>query len=170
MNEPSKLAPVGVVGLGLMGSSIVAALLAAGHPVKAIAPIAPEAGEAPERIAAQLRQCVGAGLIGSVQPCLDALTVSEDYSVLSDCVLVIECVIEKPEIKSAVYQKITGSVGRDCVIGSNTSAIPISELPEVCGAPRTVPRYSLGRAGIHDPLSGNYLRRTNRSPVRGAGF
>ncbi|MDB5242224.1 MAG: 3-hydroxyacyl-CoA dehydrogenase family protein, partial [Spirosoma sp.] len=31
--------PVGVVGLGLMGSSIVTCLLAAGHPVVAVAPI-----------------------------------------------------------------------------------------------------------------------------------
>ena len=30
---------IGVVGLGLMGSSIIVALLIAGHPVKAIAPI-----------------------------------------------------------------------------------------------------------------------------------
>lgn len=135
MNEPSSLAPVGVVGLGLMGSSIVAALLIAGHPVRAIAPIASEAPEAPERIAGQLRQCRHAGLIGSTQPYLAALAISEDYSTLAGSELVIECVIEKPEIKSAVYQKITNAVGAECIIGSNTSAIPISELQKFVQTP-----------------------------------
>lgn len=135
MNEPSSLAPVGVVGLGLMGSSIVAALLVAGHPVRAIAPIATEAPEAPERIAGQLRQCREAGLIGPIQPYLAALTVSEDYSALAGCGLVIECVIEKPEIKSAVYEKIANAVSTECIIGSNTSAIPISELQKFVHIP-----------------------------------
>ncbi|MCF0069517.1 3-hydroxyacyl-CoA dehydrogenase family protein [Dyadobacter sp. CY261] len=135
MNEPSTLAPVGVVGLGLMGSSIVAALLVAGHPVRAIAPIAPEAGEAPERIAGQLRQCHDAGLIVSTEPYLDALSISQDYGMLAGCVLVIECVIEKPEIKSAVYAKITAAVEAECIIGSNTSAIPISELQKFVDNP-----------------------------------
>lgn len=135
MNEPSSLAPVGVVGLGLMGSSIVAALLVAGHPVRAIAPVAHEAPQAPGRIAAQLRQCREAGLIGTLQPYLDALATSDDYATLAGCVLVIECVVEKPEIKSAVYQKITAAVGADCIIGSNTSAIPISELQKFVAIP-----------------------------------
>ncbi|SEJ58663.1 3-hydroxybutyryl-CoA dehydrogenase [Dyadobacter sp. SG02] len=135
MNEPSSLAPVGVVGLGLMGSSIVAALLVAGHPVRAIAPIAQEAPVAPERIAGQLRQCRDAGLIGSVQPYLDGLAISEDYAALAGCELVIECVIEKPEIKSTVYQKITNAVSAGCIIGSNTSAIPISELQKFVDIP-----------------------------------
>ena len=135
MNEPSSLAPVGVVGLGLMGSSIVAALLVAGHPVRAIAPLAAEAPEAPARIGGQLRQCREAALIGSIQPYLAALTISEDYSTLAGCDLVIECVIEKSEIKSAVYQKITAAVSAECIIGSNTSAIPISELQEFVNVP-----------------------------------
>ncbi|HWV29419.1 MAG TPA: 3-hydroxyacyl-CoA dehydrogenase family protein [Dyadobacter sp.] len=128
MNEPPNDAPVGVVGLGLMGSSIVAALLVAGHTVKAIAPLAPEAAEAPGRIEGQLRQCREAGLVGALAPYLDMLTISEDYTALAGCQLVIECVIERPEIKASVYAKITGAVSANCIVGSNTSAIPISEL------------------------------------------
>ena len=42
MNNTPELTEieVGVVGLGLMGTSIIVSLLMAGHPVKAIAPIA----------------------------------------------------------------------------------------------------------------------------------
>lgn len=135
MNEPSNVAPVGVVGLGLMGSSIVAALLIAGHTVKAIAPLAPEAAEAPARIEGQLRQCREAGLIGPVAPYLAALTVSGDYAELAGCQLVIECVVERPDIKASVYAKITAVVSDDCIVGSNTSAIPISELQKHIDTP-----------------------------------
>jgi 3-hydroxybutyryl-CoA dehydrogenase len=119
---------VGVVGLGLMGSSIVAALLVAGHSVIAIAPIAEEAKEGSLRVSHQLDQCREAGLISNKDFYIEHLTVSEDYRVLSTCSLVIECVIEHLEIKASVYQKITDVVSETTIIGSNTSAIPVSVL------------------------------------------
>lgn len=130
MNEQPNLAeiPVGVVGLGLMGSSIVAALLIAGHPVKAIIPLASDAENAHERISTQLNYCLQAGLTDSVAKFDAMLVVSEDYGSLAGCQVVIECVIEQLEIKSVVYQKITSAVSASCIIGSNTSAIPISGL------------------------------------------
>jgi 3-hydroxybutyryl-CoA dehydrogenase len=130
MNEQSNVAAiqVGVVGLGLMGSSIVAALLISGHPVKAIAPIPADAENAHERILHQLNQCFEAGLISSVGKFEAYLSISEDFTALKNCQVVIECVVEKLEIKSEVYQKITSVVGPNCIVGSNTSAIPISEL------------------------------------------
>lgn len=130
MNEQSNVAeiPVGVVGLGLMGSSIVAALLIAGHSVKAIIPLASDAENARERIFTQLNYCLQAGLTDSVTKFDSRLVVSEDYTALASCQVVIECVIEKLEIKSAVYKKIGSAVSPTCIIGSNTSAIPISDL------------------------------------------
>ena len=122
---------VGVVGLGLMGSSIVAALLIAGHPVVAIAPTNTDAREAISRIGHQLDLCSQAGLIVNLPTSyLEHLTISEDYDLLEACSVVIECVIEQIEIKTEVYQKITSSVSPKTIIGSNTSAIPISVLQE----------------------------------------
>lgn len=120
---------LGVVGLGLMGSSIVVALLQAGHTVIAIAPLAGEKERAIQRIEADLYRCAKAGFLpASVQQHLARLTVSEEYSLLVDCCLVLECVIEKPDIKKTVFSKISACVTADTIIGSNTSAIPISTL------------------------------------------
>jgi 3-hydroxybutyryl-CoA dehydrogenase len=120
---------VGVVGLGLMGSSIVAALLIAGHPVVAIAPISDDAKGAVGRIHQQLDYCLQAGVITkSPEYYFDRLIVSEDYLHLANCAVVIECVIEKIEIKASVYSKITEVVTSRAIIGSNTSALPISVL------------------------------------------
>jgi 3-hydroxybutyryl-CoA dehydrogenase len=120
---------VGVVGLGLMGSSIVVALLIAGHPVKAIAPLADELANARQHIQDHLMQCDRAGLLEfPVEHYMGKLTVSGTYIVLADCRMVLECVTERPEIKKQVYQKIGDAVSSKTIIASNTSAIPISIL------------------------------------------
>jgi 3-hydroxybutyryl-CoA dehydrogenase len=126
----------GVVGLGLMGSSIVVSLLIAGHNVKAIAPLAEDMYLAPERISSHLAHCEKTGLLSKpVHAYLAQLSLSEDYTELINCKLVLECVIEIQEIKAAVYKKIEAVVGPDCIIGSNTSAIPISELQKLIDLP-----------------------------------
>ena len=132
---------VGVVGLGLMGSSIVAALLIAGHPVKAIAPLPVDMELAPQRIADQLNHCEKADLL-THPPAhyLTQLSITSDYSQLHDCRLVLECVIENLDIKKSVYQKIEAVVSPDAVVASNTSAIPISILQKFL----TLPERFLG--------------------------
>lgn len=127
---------VGVVGLGLMGSSIAVALLVAGHEVKAIAPLPEDRIAAPIRIKQQLELCAQMGLLKfPVADYLAMLTISEDYKELSYCGLVQECVIEKIEIKQLVYQKITAVVNEGTIISSNTSAIPISTLQQYVSNP-----------------------------------
>ncbi len=122
---------IGIVGVGLMGSSIVASLLAAGHKVKAIAPLSGEQELAAVRVKEQLLLCEkGALLTKPVSFYLSSLTISEDYNTLQDCRLVVECIIEDIEIKEAVFKKIAANVHRDTILASNTSAIPISILQE----------------------------------------
>ena len=120
---------LGVVGLGLMGSSIVTALLVAGHRVIAIAPLPEDLTLGPLRIKQDLERCAQSGLLKeSVAECLTHLTVTDNYSQLAPCQLVLECVIEKIEIKETVFAKISQYVSKDTILGSNTSAIPISTL------------------------------------------
>lgn len=127
--------PAGVVGIGLMGSSIIASLLIAGHEVIAIAPIDSELISGPKRINDQLAACVSTGLTNDTHACLDRLTVSNDYSKLADCALVMECVVEQPAIKKEVYQLIAAAVSPETIVASNTSAIPISELQQYISHP-----------------------------------
>lgn len=121
--------PVGVVGLGLMGCSITACLLMAGHPVSAIAPVSTDLLKAEERIRDHLAESYRQEL--TVHPpeyWLSHLHITENYTHLIDCVLVIECTLEDVNIKKAVYEKIELIIGPDVLLTSNTSAIPISIL------------------------------------------
>jgi 3-hydroxybutyryl-CoA dehydrogenase len=127
---------IGVVGIGLMGSSIISSLLICGHRVKAIAPLPLEKEEGALRIHEKLFLCASIGILSSsVSSCLSRLTISENYRELGDCHLVLECVIEKQEIKKQVYEKIAKNVPVQTIIASNTSAIPIDILQKLVANP-----------------------------------
>jgi len=120
---------VGVVGMGLMGSSIVTCLLIAGHRVVGVAPLANELSSSEDRIKAHLRKAKEEGLIKhSPKRYLKQLTATEDYGLLKDCNLVIECTLENLDIKKSVFEKIEAVIAPDAFLTSNTSAIPISIL------------------------------------------
>ena len=126
--DTSKI-KIGVAGLGLMGTSIVTTFLLAGHRVKAIAPLPEDMVAAPEHIHRQLAHCQTSDLLSQpIDAYLFNLTITEDYTQLADCSLVLECVVEEAEIKAGIYQKITRIVNADAIVASNTSAIPISLL------------------------------------------
>lgn len=119
-----------------MGRSIVVNMLAAGHPVKAIAPTPQDMENAGQRILQALRHCDELGLLAiPFEAAAGNLVISEDYRELSGCALVIECVIEKIPVKQSVLGKIDSAIGPDAVIGTNTSAIPISELQRMVSNP-----------------------------------
>ncbi len=127
---------VAVVGLGLMGSSIVVSLLASGHRVVALAPIPGEKETALTHIVDLLRHAEASGLlVKGLAYYVERLRVTEDYNAIAACHFVQECVIEDKEIKKIVYQKIAAHVSQQTIIASNTSAIPISELQDFVPVP-----------------------------------
>ncbi len=128
---------VGVVGLGLMGSSIICSFLIAGHKVIALAPLSLDAIGAFERIRGHMSRSERSGLLSApIDTYMNKLTISEDYSSLKNCSLVMECVVEIVEIKEMVYQKIVNVVSSETIIASNTSAIPISLLQKLVSNPQ----------------------------------
>jgi len=122
---------IGVVGLGLMGCSITTCLLMAGHNVVAVAPVSNDLLHAESRIKEHLSRSQKEGLTSkSPQEFYSCLTITEDYGLLKNCVLVIECTLENLAIKKSVYEKIEVVIPGDALLASNTSAIPISILQQ----------------------------------------
>ena len=136
MDSYKPLKKIGVVGLGLMGSSIIVSFLQAGYEVVALTPIADELELGRNRIDEQLLLCSSMGFLPQVfsyywSNCL----VTDDYLDLQACDLVVECVIELAAIKASVYQRIEEVVSATTIIASNTSALPISELQQYLRIP-----------------------------------
>lgn len=121
--------PVGVIGLGLMGTSIIACLLAAGHPVVGVTRSVARHRNAKRHTLALLRKMVGEGILDrDPSQLIQKLYISEDYGALSNCQLVIESIFEDLEIKKEALRKVEEVVPAGTLIGCNTSAIPVSIL------------------------------------------
>ena len=123
--------PIGTVGLGLMGSSIATCLLAAGHPLTALVKSLEEEGPARERICGFLMQLDEEGMLQEDPESLMArLVVTDDVNLLRDREVVIESITEDVAEKKKVYARLETVLKPDAIIGSNTSAIPVSLLQE----------------------------------------
>ena len=122
--------PIGIVGLGLMGSSIATALILYGQKVVGLSPVNSKIdSEAPDRIKKSLAECKREGLTkkGSDE-LMEKIHFTAEYKDLGECWLVMECVVEDLVTKREVYSKIEDNVADTVIITSNTSAIPISIL------------------------------------------
>jgi 3-hydroxybutyryl-CoA dehydrogenase len=124
-----KSTPAAVIGLGLMGTSIIACLLAAGHRVVGITRDLSRRRNTRRRILTFLQEMKREKLLsGNPDTVAKNLQLSEDYTTLSDCGIVVESVLENLEVKHEVLRKIEVAVSAEALIGSNTSALPITEL------------------------------------------
>ncbi len=121
--------PVGVVGLGLMGSSIATCLLAAGHPVVGVEVDPAKLRSARQRVLAHLREMKREGLLKS-DPAGVArhLSVSQEFASLGECQIVVESIIESLKAKRQVIREVEKVVSPGALVASNTSALPVTQL------------------------------------------
>ena len=132
----SKSNEVGVIGLGLMGCSIAAALLMRGYKVIALAPQESDLKQAPDRILHALQESYRQGIHKHEVAALELnVLYTRNYADLSNCFLISECVVENIAIKKTVYALIESSVSDQAIITTNTSAIPITILQETMTHP-----------------------------------
>jgi len=123
--------PIGTVGLGLMGSSIATCILAAGHAVTSLVKTMDQAEEARQRILGYLEELKLEDMLKEDPDLvLGRLVITDDVSLLRGLGVVIESITESVEEKRSVYRRLETVLSPTAVIGSNTSAIPVSILQE----------------------------------------
>jgi 3-hydroxybutyryl-CoA dehydrogenase len=131
MQHENNNKEIGVVGLGMMGCSIVSALLIAGNKVVALAPLSADMKNAPSKIVHYLEDAYENGFsVYTSSENLSRLTFTEDYSDLKDCCIAMECVSENLEIKKQIYINIENHLAHDAILTTNTSALPITLLKD----------------------------------------
>ena len=128
-SKPQAPAPVGVIGLGLMGTSITTCLLAAGHPVIGIDKDPAKRRNARKHALALLGEMRREKLLSKDPARLaENLTVADDFTTLGPTALVVECIFEDLAAKREVLRQVEEVIAPDALIGSNTSALPVTEL------------------------------------------
>ncbi len=120
---------IGTVGLGLMGSSIATCILAAGHEVTSLVKDEIETAPARDRILGFLTELHNEGLLKELpETVAGRIAITTDVADLAGHEVVIESITEDVEAKKAVYHALETVLSPTAIIGSNTSAIPVSVL------------------------------------------
>jgi 3-hydroxybutyryl-CoA dehydrogenase len=115
--------------MGLMGTSIAACLLAAGHRLSCVESDPAKLKTAPKRLLRLLQNASEKNLFSaSPSRLMERVTISGDLSSLAHAEVVIESTVEDLAVKREVIHAIEAIVPGSTLIGSNTSAIPVSDL------------------------------------------
>lgn len=138
--QPRPVRHLGVVGLGFMGSGIAQAAAASGMSVRGrdVDHAAVARGLAATRKLTEEGARKGVFERREAARIVGRISGAPDLSGFRLADLVLEAVFEDLDAKRRVVAEIEGVVRDDCVIASNTSAIPIAEIARDAGRPERV--------------------------------
>ncbi|MDR0634988.1 MAG: 3-hydroxyacyl-CoA dehydrogenase [Azoarcus sp.] len=144
MDSTSTNAPLGIIGVGLMGRGIAQIAAQGGMPV-ILYDSRPEGGEeARKAILATLQKLAEKGKIGEkdVAQAASRLTVATSLADLAPCAAVIEAIVENLEVKRGLFAELESIVAPECILATNTSSLSVTAIAAVCKHPGRV-------AGFH---------------------
>lgn len=136
---------VGVIGAGVMGSAIAAHLAGAGldvHLLDVVKPGLPDRDAlARGGIQRALEQKPPLFFDPSLARAVSPGNLEDHLSRLSECDLVIEAVVERIDVKQALFARVVPHLKPSAVLASNTSGLSLSEMAK--GLPEDVQRRFL---------------------------
>ena len=137
-NAPGDIS-VAVIGLGLMGHSIAACLLSAGHPVIGLTDNLEASATAPERIRHLLAEMVVEGFLADrAENVMKRFIMTGEIKDISGSEIVFESVTEDTKLKRELVHELERVVSANCILATNTSAIPISLLQQDAQHPERI--------------------------------
>jgi 3-hydroxyacyl-CoA dehydrogenase len=127
-----EIGSVAVIGAGVMGASIAAHAANAGVDVLLVDIVKPGAADrnAVSRAAIEkLKKMEPAPLMGRrAVKLITPGNIEDDLAAVGRCDWIVEAVVEKLEVKQALYLKLDAVRKEGAVVSSNTSTIPLREL------------------------------------------
>ncbi|MGH2865709.1 MAG: 3-hydroxyacyl-CoA dehydrogenase NAD-binding domain-containing protein [Solirubrobacteraceae bacterium] len=131
---------IGVLGAGTMGAGI--AQLAARSGARTLLhdpfPEALERGVASARAGLAKEAAKGRLSDMEAQASSERLQPVGEMAELAGCELVIEAAPERPELKRELYERLSGIVGEECVLATNTSSLLVTAIARAASNPRRV--------------------------------
>src|SRR5687768_1434965 len=127
-----RIARVGVIGAGAMGSGIAALAASAGFPVTLLD--VPGDGDRDAAARAGVQRALKARPPQFMSPdrarLIDIGNTADDLGALAECDWIIEAIIEQPGPKRQLFEQLESIVKPTTIVSTNTSAIPIRSLVE----------------------------------------
>lgn len=125
-----RIARVGVVGAGAMGTGIAALAASAGFPVVLldVPGDTDRDSRARDAVARALKAKPPAFLDPAAAARIDIGNTEDDLDRLVDCDWIVEAIIERLEPKRVLFERLESIVRPGTVVTSNTSGIPIGSL------------------------------------------
>lgn len=126
--------PIGVIGSGAMGAGIAQVAATAGHPVFIYDNNTEALNRAKKNLESTLQKLVEKQKLssGDAEGILSRTSFVSSLKEFSNCQLVIEAIIEKLEVKQAVFAELESIVGPTCILASNTSSLSIASIASAC--------------------------------------
>jgi len=127
-----------VIGAGLMGAGIAQVAAQAGWEVTLRDLDDSATARGMESIRKSLDKFASKGTIDDPEPILARITPTTDIEAAAEADVVIEAVFEKLEVKQEVFRQLDRLCKPEAVLGTNTSAIPITQIAAVTQRPEHV--------------------------------
>ncbi len=129
---------IGIVGAGRMGTAIAQMYAQAGYNVVLVDVSGKFLINAVNSIGNALDQDVASGKINQQkkEEVISRLTSGTDFSLLKNCAVCLEIVLENDHIKSFIHAKIREKAGQDIVIASNTATLPVKPMAKRVDSPQ----------------------------------
>ncbi|MDH6116328.1 3-hydroxyacyl-CoA dehydrogenase family protein [Kitasatospora sp. GAS204B] len=139
-NVPTQRQQIAVIGAGLMGAGIAQVSAQAGHPVVLRDVTEQALRRGLDAIEASYEKFVSKGKLTADEAtaALGRITTTTDLAAIGEADIVIEAVFEQLEVKEAVFRELDKLAKDGAVLGSNTSAIPITRIAAVTERPESV--------------------------------
>ena len=123
---------IAVIGAGTMGSGIAGQIANAGLPVLLLD--IPDDSNPNQRAESAIERLLNSDPPALVHKRVASLitpgNTRDDFNKLADADWIVEAVVERLDIKKALYKQLHDVIDADCIVTSNTSTIPISLLVE----------------------------------------
>jgi len=121
---------IGICGAGAMGAGIAQVAAKAGHHVIVYDSFSDSLSKGKAQIKKGTLALIKRGKISSEDGVAieDRISWTEDINRLAKCSLVIEAIVESPDIKTSLFKSLEGVISNRCLLASNTSSLSISSL------------------------------------------
>ncbi len=131
---------VGIIGSGAMGSGIAQVAASAGNDVIVYDINTTVLQKAQQKLQDTFTRLVEKGKIKEEEAAVvfSRIRFVDTLSVFNTCTLIIEAVVENPEVKNRLFGDIEEIVNEQCILASNTSSLSITSIASACRKPDRV--------------------------------